>query len=363
MIEKRQLASIVSEFEGTGEVTDVEECSVGHINGTYFVTCTGGKRYVLQKINTAVFRSPGELMSNVVGVTAHIRAKVVASGGAAERATLSFLRTRGGGTFYENDDGVWRLYEFIGGVKSLDSADGAESFAKVGAAFGKFQMLLSDYNVAELNETIKNFHNTPLRYEALDDAVRNDCAARGASAANDIEFATSRRVLSPYVTDRIKAGILPLRVTHNDTKLNNVLIDEASGEPVCVIDLDTVMSGSVLYDFGDSVRYGASSAAEDEADISRVYLREDLFEAFVSGFLGALNGALTREEIVALPMGALIITLETGVRFLTDYLNGDTYFRVKYPSHNLVRARNQFALVRDMEKKMPFMLSCVKKYL
>ena len=170
-------------------------------------------------------------------------------------------------------------------------------------------------------------------------------------------------MICSYITDRMESGIFPRRVTHNDTKLNNILLDKITGEPVCVIDLDTVMPGSVLFDFGDAIRFGASSAAEDETDLDAVYMREDMFDAFSRGFISGLEGSLTEAEILALPMGAMIITLETGMRFLTDYLNGDTYFRIHYPTHNLDRARNQFKLVADMAQKMPRMLTTVKKYL
>ena len=224
-------------------------------------------------------------------------------------------------------------------------------------------MQLSDYDAGELRETIPNFHNTPSRLNDFKIALEKDTAGRAASIKEDIQFVLDHSEICSYIMDKIAEGELPLRVTHNDTKLNNILMDSETGEPVCVIDLDTIMPGSVLFDFGDAIRFGASSAAEDETDLSKVYMREDAFEAFAKGFVSGLEGSLSESEILELPMGALIITLETGIRFLTDYLNGDTYFRIHYPQHNLDRARNQFALVRDMEEKMPCMREIVKKYI
>ena len=236
-------------------------------------------------------------------------------------------------------------------------------FRSVGGAFGHFQMQLADYDAASLCETIPNFHNTPSRYADFEAALARNASGRAENAADAIEFAKAHREVCSYITDRIADGTLPLRVTHNDTKLNNILIDKATGKPICVIDLDTVMPGSVLFDFGDAIRFGASSAAEDERDLSRVFMREEMFDAFAGGFIGGLEGSLGDAEINELPMGALVITLETGLRFLADYLDGDTYFRIHYPEQNLDRARNQFKLVADMEEKMPLMCNIIKKYL
>ena len=224
-------------------------------------------------------------------------------------------------------------------------------------------MQLADYDASGLCETIPNFHNTPSRYADFEAALVRNASGRADRAADAVEFVKAHKDVCSYIADRIAAGVLPLRVTHNDTKLNNILIDKATGKPICIIDLDTVMPGSVLFDFGDAIRFGASSAAEDEKDLSAVFMREDMFEAFAGGFIGGLEGSLTDTEILELPMGALVITLETGIRFLNDYLDGDTYFRTHYPEHNLDRARNQFKLVADMEAKMPEMLKVVKKYL
>lgn len=359
-----RILQIAKKFNITTEPLTFRECTDGHINGTYFIYDENGKRYVLQRINTSVFKNPDILMENIFGVTSHIRGKLNASGGDARRGTLNFLTTVEGAKYFRDEDGsCWRLYDYIGGVVSYQSADSPKLFERVGRAFGHFQMQLADYDTSKLEETIPDFHNTPVRFNTFCEAVRNDAASRAREVPDDIQFVLERKTICSYITDRINAGILPLRVTHNDTKLNNILMDKATGTPVCVIDLDTVMPGSVLFDFGDAIRFGASSAAEDETDLTRVFMREDMFEAFARGFIGGLDGSLTDAEILDLPMGAMIITLETGIRFLTDYLNGDTYFRIHYPKQNLDRARNQFALVRDMEKKMRDMLLTVKKYI
>ena len=358
------ILDIASRFEVSSEPASYRECSEGHINGTYFIYCQNGERYVLQRINTTVFKDPDGLMKNIIGVTEHIRKKIAAAGGDVERGTLHFISTKGGQIYYRDaDGGCWRAYQYVRNVVGYQSAESARLFESVGRAFGKFQMQLADYDVTNLSETIPDFHNTPARYNAFLEALEADKAGRAASVAEEIAFVKEHRVICSYITDRIEAGVLPQRVTHNDTKLNNILLDKITGKPVCVIDLDTVMPGSVLFDFGDAIRFGASGAAEDETDLELVYMREDIFNAFARGFIGGLDGSLTDVEILDLPMGALIITLETGIRFLTDYLNGDTYFRIHYPTQNLDRARNQFKLVRDMEKKMPRMLATVKKYL
>lgn len=359
-----EILDIASKFTLGSHPTSYTECSDGHINGTYFIDCEKGDRYVLQRINTSVFKDPDALMRNIVGVTEHISKKIEASGKDVKRGTLHFIYTTDGNIYYRDEDGgCWRTYEYVRNVVGHQSADSPSLFESVGRAFGKFQMQLADYDVKELAETIADFHNTPARYRAFEEALAANAAGRADLIKEEITFVKEHRVICSYITDRMESGVFPRRVTHNDTKLNNILLDKITGEPVCVIDLDTVMPGSVLFDFGDAIRFGASSAAEDETDLDAVYMREDMFDAFSRGFISGLEGSLTEAEILALPMGAMIITLETGIRFLTDYLNGDTYFRIHYPTHNLDRARNQFKLVADMGQKMPRMLTTVKKYL
>ena len=301
-------------------------------------------------------------MNNIIGVTAHIRNKLAIEGKDPERGTLRFFKeTETDKYYYTDEDGnCWRMYKYIGDVDCLQSADSTEILCKVGNAFGHFQMQLSDYDASTLRETIPNFHNTPSRLADFKIALEKDIAGRASEIADDIAFVLEHSEVCSYITDRIENGTLPIRVTHNDTKLNNILMDSVTGDPVCIIDLDTIMPGSVLYDFGDAIRFGASSAAEDETDLSKVYMREDAFCAFAEGFVSGLEGSLTEAEINELPMGALVITLETGIRFLTDYLNGDTYFKIHREGHNLDRARSQFSLVADMEKKLNQMNKIIK---
>lgn len=334
-------------------VTHVEECTIGHINSTYFLDTASGKKYVLQRINRSIFKKPEVVMHNIVAVTDHIRKKLALSGGDVERGALHALESDQGKAYYVDEDGeYWRLYDFITGATCYQTVDSAELFSKVGYAFGHFQMQLSDFDASVLEETIPNFHNTVSRYADFEKALAADIKGRAASVNDEIRFVKEHAKYCSYIVDKIRSGALPLRVTHNDTKLNNIMMDDKTGEGICVLDLDTVMPGSVLYDFGDSIRFGASSAAEDERDLDRVYVREEMFRAYAEGFMRGLERSLTEEEVKDLPMGALVITLETGIRFLTDYLSGDTYFRIEYPEHNLDRARNQFKLVSDMESKM-----------
>ena len=344
-------------------IVEIEICDIGHINTTWFITVEGGKKYVLQKINRSIFKQPEVVMNNIVAVTDFIRERLRATGGDVERGALHALTSDSGKAYYVDAEGeYWRLNDFITDAICYLSVDSTDLFCKVGYAFGHFQSQLADFDASVLGETIPNFHNTAVRYQTFLRAVEADVCGRAASVAEEIRFVTDRADKCSYIVDRIKDGILPLRVTHNDTKLNNIMMDNKTGEGICILDLDTIMPGSVLYDFGDSIRFGASSAAEDETDLSKVYVREDMFRAFADGFLKGLGGSLSEEEIRALPMGAYVITLETGIRFLTDYLEGDTYFRIHREGHNLDRARNQFKLVADMEEKMDALNAIVAEF-
>lgn len=357
---------LIQNFCIEGVPDSYTEIHSGHINRTYCVVCKDGeiiKKYLVQMINTSIFKKPDELMENIVRVTKHIAKKVTDAGMDATRRTLHFLPTKEGEWMYTASDGtVWRCYEYVEAV-SYQQVESAEMFERVGRAFGNFQRQLSDFDASLLHETIPNFHNTVSRYQDFLTALEKDLAGRAKDIPEEIQFVKDREGQCSFIMDGIASGRFPLRVTHNDTKLNNILVDAETGEGICVIDLDTVMPGSVLGDFGDSIRFGASSAAEDEKDLEQVYMRLDMFESYTKGFLDGLDHSLTDEEIKAFPMGAFMLTLETGIRFLTDYLNGDTYFRTAYPDHNLVRARNQFKLVFDMEQKMDEMNQIVKKYI
>jgi len=357
-----QAREVFSHF-GADSIVEIEVCDIGHINTTWFIKVEGGKKYVLQKINRSIFKQPEVVMNNIVAVTDFIRERLRATGGDVERGALHALTSDSGKAYYVDTEGeYWRLYDFITDATCYLSVDSTDLFCKVGYAFGHFQSQLADFDASVLGETIPNFHNTAVRYQTFLRAVEADVCGRAASVAEEIRFVTDRADKCSYIVDRIKDGSLPLRVTHNDTKLNNIMMDNKTGEGICILDLDTIMPGSVLYDFGDSIRFGASSAAEDETDLSKVYVREDMFRAFADGFLKGLGGSLSEEEIRALPMGAYVITLETGIRFLTDYLEGDTYFRIHREGHNLDRARNQFKLVADMEEKMDALNAIVAEF-
>ncbi|MBQ3904822.1 MAG: aminoglycoside phosphotransferase family protein [Eubacterium sp.] len=347
------IREIVKNFDFDGELLDVREFGSGHINRTFIAEYTDN-RYVVQKINTTVFKNPDELMQNVFAVTDYLREVIEANGGDSERETLHFIKTLDGDNYFKTPDGeCWRAYVFVKDSVCYDSADTPELFGKSGAAFGRFQKMLADFPAKTLHETIPNFHNTPWRFEneflpslfAADDALLTECE-------DDIEFVTSRRSDMEVFTVLQESGALPLRVTHNDTKLNNVMFDKKTGECVCVIDLDTVMPGLALYDFGDSIRFGASTAAEDESNLDKVSLDLDYFRAYAEGYLSEAGETLSYREKKQLAYSAKLMTLECGMRFLTDYLNGNIYFKTDYGKQNLVRARNQFKLVLDIESKL-----------
>ena len=344
------IKDIASKFDFGAEIDEIKENKSGHINSTYFVRC-GGKKYVLQKINKNVFKKPEEVMANIGLVTEHIREKLKAEGGDHINGSMCFLNAGDKNYFVDDEGEYWRAYRFIDG-DCYDSCDSTELFMRVGRAFGRFQCQLADFDAEKLYETIPNFHNTVSRYENLEASVKKDVKARAASVSEEINFVRNRKDVCALIVNGIKEGKYPLKVTHNDTKLNNIIMNPETGEGLCVIDLDTIMPGSMLYDFGDAIRFGAASAAEDETDLDKVFVKTDMFEAFAKGFVDGLGGSATKDEILAFPDAARIITLEIGMRFLTDYLDGDVYFRTEYETHNLDRARNQFKLVADIEAKL-----------
>ena len=362
-----EIKSVISKFDYIGEPVRVKDCNNGHINGTYFVDCAdadGNKqRYVLQSINTTAFKNPDRVMENIVNITSHIREKLAAEGKDYSQRVVNIVFTKDGHYSYTDENGnYWRSYIFVEG-DCYQFADSPETAEKVGKAFGRFQMQLSDFDASRLYETIPNFHNTVSRLADLEKAIFNDATGRAAGVKKDIELILDRKETASFIVDGISEGRFPLRVTHNDTKLNNIMMDPVTGEGRCVIDLDTVMPGSVLADFGDAIRFCASNAAEDETDLDKVYLRLDIFEGFTKGFIEGLEGSLTKDEILAFPMGAYILTYEQAIRFLGDYLGGDIYFRTNYPEHNLDRARNQMKLLTDIESKMDEMNRIIKKYI
>lgn len=321
----------------------------GHINATYSIG--EPPQFVLQKINTAVFSKPDELMENVVAVTSYLREKIAEAGGDPNRETLTYLPTASGDYCYHDGEGnCWRMYRFIGNAQSYEAAT-PSLFADSARAFARFQKMLSAFPAKTLHETIPYFHDTGKRLEQLNAAIAENRSGRAADVQEEIDFALSRADQTHIITDAIRNGEIPLRVTHNDTKLNNVLFDDETGNAICVIDLDTVMPGSLLYDYGDALRFGASTAAEDETDLSKVQFDLNLFSAYTDAYLEMLAGSITPREIELLPMGAKLMSLECGMRFLADHINGDVYFRIHRENHNLDRARTQFRLVQDIEEK------------
>lgn len=333
----------------------------GHINSTFLVKLD--RQYIVQKINTNVFKNPEGVMDNIVAVTDHIRRKVVAAGGNPDRATLTPMMTYDDKPLWYAPNGdCYRVYLFVENGISYDQVENTDQLYYAAREFGKFQNMLADFPAETLFEVIPKFHDTRDRFRQLKEAIANDKVGRAASVQAEIDFALAREKDTAVIVDAIADGSVPLRVTHNDTKLNNVLLDPQTGEGVCVIDLDTVMPGSLLYDFGDALRFGASSGAEDEKDLDRIWCRMDCFEAFVRGFVEELGSTLTPREIELLPFSVKLLTYECGIRFLTDYLNGDTYFRIHRPEHNLDRCRTQFKLVADIESKLDEMKAIVAKY-
>lgn len=350
------LNDVLNKFNIESQIADYGN---GHINDTYL---TDTEQYILQRINTSVFKNPKELMENIENVTAFIAEKIAENGGDPKRGTLAVVKTDDGENYYRvDDDNVFRVYKYIENTVSIEDDKSPLVLYNTGVGFGRFQKMLSDYPADTLYEIIKNFHDTPLRIEALKEAVKNDISGRAATVGKEIEFALSRADEMGVVVDGIADGSIPLRVTHNDTKINNILFDKDTLEAVCVIDLDTVMPGSALYDFGDALRFGASTATEDETDLSKVNFSIENFESFAKGFLEQTGDSLTEREIELLAFSAKLMTYECGIRFLTDHLNGDTYFKIHRENHNLDRARNQFRLIEDMETKMDQLNEIIKK--
>ena len=356
------------QFDLGGKVIKQLPYGNGHINDTYLLTIqkedgTEG-RVILQRMNRSIFTKPVELMENIMGVTSFLREKIIANGGDPNRETLNVIPAKDGKPYAVDVDGeYWRCFSFIEGTTSYDKVESLEDFYESAVAFGNFQRLLADYPAETLHETIVGFHDTKARFEVFKKAVEEDVCGRADSVREEIEFVLAHEDVANVFGDLLAKGELPLRVTHNDTKLNNILIDNETHKGICVVDLDTVMPGLAMNDFGDAVRFGASTAAEDEKDLDKVWCDMELFEAYTKGFIEGCGGKLTQKEIEMLPMGAKVMTFECGMRFLTDHLKGDTYFKIHRPNHNLDRARTQFKLVADMEAKWETMAEIVKKYI
>ena len=350
------MLNICGKFQTKGAALSCEPYGNGHINATYLVK-TDEEQYILQRINHHIFQDVPGLMRNVERVTAFLAEK-----DPDPRHSLHLVPAKDGAAYVEAEGEFYRMYDFVHDSICLDAPETDEDFYQSAVAFGSFQRQLADFPANELSETIPHFHDTPNRYRALRAAIEKDALGRAASCREEIEFALTREADAAVMMNLLAAGELPLRVTHNDTKLNNVMLDAKTRKPLCVIDLDTVMPGLAANDFGDSIRFGANTGAEDEKDLTKISLSLARYEAFARGFLEACGMALTPKEIETLPWGAKLMTLECGVRFLTDYLEGDTYFRIHRPEHNLDRTRTQFALVADMEKKWTQMCDIVKEF-
>ena len=347
---------VLARFQLDSAPVSCERYGCGHINETYLVVTESGRRYILQKISNRAFPDVAGLQENIAAVTAFLHTQTDDPYGA-----LTLIPTLEGKPWLhwgENSD--WRVYDFIEGAVCLQAPETPEDFYQSAIAFGTFQQQLAGFPAHTLHETIKNFHTTPDRFRIFKEVLAKDVMGRAKEVQPEIQFALDHEEAGGRLMGLLKAGKLPLRVTHNDTKLNNVMLSAKERKPLCVIDLDTTMPGLSAYDFGDSIRFGAATAAEDEKDLSKVTMSLELFRTFTRGFLKACPG-LTEEERKALPLGAMTMTLECGVRFLTDYLDGDHYFGIRYADHNLDRCRTQFKLVADMESKWEQMLAIVEE--
>ncbi len=361
---QKEIIELAKHFSIEGELIDFSVYTDGHINSTYRATFENGdkiEKYIVQGINTHVFKNPDELMDNIVNVTQYLKAKIEESGKDSSRECLEFLQADTGKYYLYHSDKCWRIYRFIDKSYTINYIKNRSFFESAGKAFGRFQRNLSGYPMETLHETIKDFHNTPKRVETLEASVAADVKGRAKEVEKEIKFALDRKEDAKVLLDLYEQGLIPLRVTHNDTKLNNVLFDEETNKAICVIDLDTIMPGFSLYDFGDAIRFGGNTTKEDDADLENVNISVELFKSYARGFLSTCAKALTKAEVEHLAFSAKLMTYECGVRFLTDYLDGDVYFRTEYPGHNLVRARNQFKLVEEIENNLDKMNKIVEE--
>ena len=356
-----EIFEIVEEFDIPHNSLFIEPYGCGHINDTYLVTTTQ-KRYIIQRINEYVFPDIDGLMDNILRVTKMLKEKVLENGGNPDHECLQVILTEDGRSFVEKNGKYYRMYVFIEDALSLQTVEDPVHFYYSAVAFGNFQKQLEHFPAETLCEVIPRFHDTANRYEMFEKAVSENLAGRLEEVKAEVEFVRAHKEDTHKVVDMLKTGELPLRVTHNDTKLNNVLLDEKTGKPLAVIDLDTVMPGSALYDFGDSIRFGSNPVAEDEKDLSKVFCDVSLFEQFTKGYLEACGDSLTKKEKEMLPFGAYLMTFECGIRFLADYLNGDVYFKIHYPEQNLDRCRTQLKLAADILAKEEELLAIVRKY-
>lgn len=357
-----QILNAIKNFKLQGKIRGCTPYGNGHINDTFLIITDGKNgyehRYVLQSVNNNVFKKPEQVMQNIEKVTEYLKDKV-----SDPREVLTLVRTYNGSTYYMDREGFcWRVYDFVSDSICVERPDNKDDFYQSAVAFGKFQRYLTEFPADTLYETIPDFHNTPKRYNDFLKAVEEDVCSRAAEVSEEIEFIKNRKEFYSILLNNLKDGKLPLRVSHNDTKINNVMLDAETRGALCVIDLDTIMPGFSVTDFGDAIRFGANTAAEDEKDLSKVSLDIELFKVYTEGFLEGCGGQLLDEEIMLLPEGAKMMTIECGMRFLADYLQGDTYFKTHYEDHNLVRCRTQLKLVEEMEKHWDELKAIVKQY-
>lgn len=364
----RNLEDAIYAFGFGPRCSYVKPFGAGHINETYAVYMPSPEgedvlAYVLQRVNSNVFKDPAGVMENIFGVTEYMRGVIRREGGDPDRETLSYIKTKSGLNYFEDSEGEpWRCYNFIPDSECYQLVENPEQLYEAGSSFGHFLKQLIEYPASGLKETIPDFHHTAKRYQAFQVAVDRDLKNRAHTCEPEIAFVKNRKEDCSVLVSQQEEGALPLRVTHNDTKLNNILFDSKTGKGLCVIDLDTIMPGLAANDFGDSIRSGATTGAEDEKNLDLVHFDLELYEAYVRGYLEAAGEVLTPAEVESLPWGARLMTLECGMRFLTDYLQGDTYFKTAYPEHNLVRARTQFRLVEEMEQQFEKMQELARKY-
>lgn len=367
-VDSRSLEDAVYAFGFGTQCSYVKPFGEGHINETYAVYMPGADGtdvplYVLQRININVFKNPDQVMDNIFGVTEYLRNVIREEGGDLDRETLSYIKTKSGETYFEDADGQpWRCLHYVPNSVCYQMVERPEQFYQSALSFGHFLKQLGDYPAESLYETIPKFHDTAKRFRDFEDAQRKDVKNRARQCREEIDFVLSRKDDCDVLIKQLEEGKLPLRVTHNDTKLNNILFDKDTDEGLCIIDLDTIMPGLAANDFGDSIRFGASTAEEDEKDLDKVHFDIDLYDIYVKGYLEMAKDVLTPAEVDSLPWGARLMTLECGMRFLADFLQGDVYFKTAYPEHNLVRARTQFRLVKEMEEQFDEMNAILKKY-
>ena len=364
---KGKIDEAIGQFRYEGVLIDERPYGSGHINDTYLLTFEiaemGTIKVILQRMNKNIFTKPIELMENILNVTSYLRKKIIENGGDPDRETLNVIPTVDNMPYFVDSEGeYWRSYKFITDATSYDQVESPEDFYQSAVAFGNFQRLLAEYPAETLHETIEGFHDTKARFQVFKKAVEDDVCGRAASVQKEIQFVLEHEHLANVFADLLEKKEIPLRVTHNDTKLNNIMIDNKTRKGICVIDLDTVMPGLAMNDFGDSIRFGASTATEDEQDLSKVSCDMELFDLYAKGFIEGCGGKLTEKEIDLMPTGAMVMTFECGMRFLTDYLQGDTYFKIHRENHNLDRCRTQFKLVKDMEAKWDTMREIIDKY-